>query len=93
MESPVKITTVPRFKRFLDKYTKNNSDRKEAVKKSLLLFMSNPLHPGLNVEAIKNSEFWSMRISKSDRIFFRWIEKNKHALLFDVGPHDKYRRY
>lgn len=93
MEPSIKITTVPRFDRALEKYTKNNQLRKYQVKKTLKLFIQNPAHPSLNTELLKNSDLWTLRINKSDRIFFLWIENNIHALLWDIGSHDKYKKY
>jgi len=44
------------------------------------------------MEKLKGSLYWTIRISLSNRIFFIWIDK-KTALLIDIGPHDKYRKF
>ncbi len=93
MRATLQISTTPKYTRAVTKYFKNDKKRKVEIARALKLFISNPAHPGLNTELLKNSEFWTMRVNKSDRIFFLWIEKNKHALLWDIGAHDKYRRY
>lgn len=93
MNTTIQLTALPRYVRALAKYAKNNEKRREEAKRSLKLLRENPSHPGLNTELLKNTDMWSIRVNKSDRIFFRWIEKNKHALLWDIGAHDKYRRY
>lgn len=75
------------------KYIKNNHERFEDYKKAVTLFLSNPLHPGLNIEKLKNAKsVYTIRLSRSDRIFFIWKEENT-ALFIDIGKHDKYRKY
>ena len=60
--------------------------------KAVSLFVRNPKHPGLKLEKLKGSSFWTIRIDRGNRIFLSWIDK-KSALLIDIGKHDKYRRY
>ena len=74
------------------KYLKNNSKQVELVIAKIKLFLRNPHHPGLNLEKLKGSSVWTIRINKGDRIFFYWI-KASQALFIDIGAHDKYRRY
>lgn len=75
------------------KYIKNNRERFEDYKKAIILFLLNPIHPGLNIEKLKNAKgVYTIRLSRSDRIFFIWKEENI-ALFIDIGKHDKYRRY
>lgn len=84
------------FQHFLSqrkKYIKNNPERFEHYKKAIALFLSNPEHPGLNIERLKNAKgVYTIRLNKSDRIFFFWKEENT-AILIDIGKHDKYRKY
>lgn len=54
--------------------------------------MNNPNHPSLNLEKLKGSDYWTIRIDKGNRIFFKWIDKTE-ALFIDIGKHDKYRKY
>lgn len=93
MDVSLQISTTSRYTRTVAKYVKNDRKRRNEVARALKLFIKNPTHPGLNTELLKNSEFWTMRVNKSDRIFFLWIENKKHALLWDIGVHDKYKRY
>ncbi|GEM_PF-909287 len=84
------------FQHFLDqrkKYLKNNSKRFAEYKKATALFLSNPEHPGLNIEKLKNAKgIYTIRLNKSDRVFFIWKKENA-ALFIDIGKHDKYRKY
>ena len=75
------------------KYVKNNRKRFEDFKKAVTLFASNPNHPSLNVEKLRNAKgVYTIRLSKGDRIFFIWKEE-RTVLFIDIGKHDKYRRY
>lgn len=93
MNKTIQLTALPRYVRALAKYIKNSEKRKEEARRALKLFRESPSHPGLNTESLKNTDMWSIRVNKSDRIFFRWIEKNTHILLWDIGAHDKYKKY
>lgn len=83
--------STPHFKRIRKKYVKNNLRRAQEYLFALNSFRHDPSHPGLNTEKLVNSETWSMRINRSDRIFFMWIDDTS-ILLLDIGPHDKYRK-
>ncbi len=82
--------------RFLNerkKYVKNSRERFEYYKKAVVLFVSNPNHPSLNIEKLLNSKgIYTIRLNRSDRIFFTWKEKGI-AIFIDIGKHDKYRNY
>jgi len=86
----ITIQSSPHFERNRKKYVKKNALRAEKVLSTLNTFRHNPIHPGLNVEKLVNSDIWSIRLDRGDRIFFTWIDKNT-ALLLDIGVHDKYR--
>lgn len=75
------------------KYVKNNRKRFEDYKKAVTLFLSNPTHPGLNMEKLQNARgIYTIRLNKSDRIFFVWKEEDI-AFFIDIGKHDRYRKY
>lgn len=84
------------FHHFLNdrkKYLKNNPRRLSEYKKTIALFLSNPAHPSLNLERLINTKgVYTIRLNRSDRIFFIWKDANV-ALLIDIGKHDKYRKY
>lgn len=80
------------YKKTALKFVKNDQNRADLISKALKLFEENPKHPGLNVEKLKNSDYYSMRIDKNNRIFFMWYD-SKTAILLDVGKHDKYKEY
>ncbi len=71
---------------------KNNLDLLNKTIKAVSLFVKNPKHPSLNLEKLKGSSFWTIRIDRGNRIFFSWINKTT-ALFIDIGKHDKYRKY
>lgn len=62
------------------KFLKNNPELFSKTTKAIALFASNHKHPGLNIEKLKGSKFWTIRIDKGNRIFFTWI--NKTTALF-----------
>lgn len=74
------------------KFLKNNPNLFNKTIKAISLFVDNPKHPSLNLEKLKGSEYWTIRIDKGNRVFFRWIDESE-VLFIDVGKHDKYRRY
>ena len=75
------------------KYVENNQQRFEDYKKAIILFTSNPAHPGLNTEKLRSVKgVYTFRLNRSDRVFIIWKEENI-ALCVDIGKHDKYRRY
>jgi mRNA-degrading endonuclease RelE of RelBE toxin-antitoxin system len=53
------------------------------------LFEENPLHPSLHVEKLvpKQKQLWSMRIDRTHRILFRFLETDAVVFL-TVGTHD-----
>lgn len=78
--------------RALKGFVKNNKRNAENIKKALKLLKENPHHPSLNLEKLKGSNIWTIRIDRGNRIFFSWIDKTT-ALFMDIGRHDKYRKY
>ncbi|MBF8249562.1 MAG: hypothetical protein HW400_163 [Candidatus Levybacteria bacterium] len=80
------------YYRGLKTFVKNNRINAENIKKALNLLRENPRHPSLNLEKLKGSNIWTIRIDKGNRIFFSWVDKTT-ALFLDIGKHDKYRRY
>jgi len=53
------------------------------------LFRENPFHPSLHTEKLrpKDREVWSLRVDRSYRIIFRFLD-GKTAVFLTVGPHD-----
>lgn len=80
------------YLRALKGFIKNNRRNAENTKKALTLFRKNPQYPSLNLEKLKNTRYWSIRIDKANRIFLLWID-NSTVLFVDIGKHDKYRKY
>lgn len=94
MSSPkIKLEYFQHFLKNRKKYLQNNAQRLIEYKKAVVLFLSNPAHPSLNLERLTNTKgVYTIRLNKSDRIFFIWKEENT-ALFIDIGKHDKYRKY
>ena len=88
----INILKTSKYERERNKFAKGNSKAADALIKTLEKFSSNPIHPSLNLEKLKGSKIWTIRIDKGNRIFFSWIN-NATALFLDVGKHDKYRKY
>ncbi len=80
------------YYRALKNFVKNNKRNAENIKKALKLLKENQHHPSLNLEKLKGSSIWTIRIDKGNRIFFSWIDKTT-VLFLDIGKHDKYRKY
>ena len=74
------------------KFLKNNQNLFDKTTKAISLFVDNPQHPSLNLEKLKASSYWTIRIDKGNGIFFVWINKTT-ALFIDIGKHDIYRKY
>ena len=74
------------------KFLKNNPNLFGKTTKAIFLFVDNPKHPSLNLEKLKGSSYWTIRIDKGNRIFFIWINKTT-ALFIDIGKHDMYKKY
>ena len=88
----IALAKTTTYQKERNKFLKHNPSRAEALIKTLKKFVQNPTYPSLNLEKLSGSEFWTIRIDRSPRIFFIWINKDT-ALLVDIGPHDKYRKY
>jgi len=88
----MEIKLSSRYFRSLQKFVKNNNRNASNAKKAIKLFKKNTSHPSLNLEKLKDSNIWTIRIDKGSRIFFSWID-DKTALFLDIGKHDKYRKY
>ncbi len=88
----VRLQYSAKYLSFRKKFLKNNPNLFDRTTKAISLFIKNPNHPGLNLEKLKNSSCWTIRIDRGNRIFFYWVNEST-ALFIDIGKHDKYRRY
>lgn len=88
----ITISYSPKYLIARKKFLKNNRQLVNKTIKTILLFAKNPKHPGLNLEKLKGTKIWTIKIDKGNRIFFYWIDESR-ALFVDIGKHDKYRRY
>lgn len=88
----MKISESSRYQQAFKVFVKGDRKKAEALKKTLTLLKHNPRHPGLHSEKLKNSELWTVRIDRGNRLFFIWKDKSV-IVLVDVGKHDKYKKY
>jgi mRNA-degrading endonuclease RelE of RelBE toxin-antitoxin system len=82
----MRIVTAAEFDK---RYQKLPLIIQKKAEKQEKIFRSNPFHPSLHTEKLepKNKELWSIRIDKSYRIIFRFIDGNT-VLFLTTGPHD-----
>ena len=88
----VKLQYSAKYLSSRKKFLKNNPSLLNKTIKAISLFVSNPKHPSLNLEKLKGSKYWTIRIDKGNRIFFHWIDEST-VIFIDIGKHDKYRMY
>jgi plasmid maintenance system killer protein len=56
--------------------------------------LEDPARPSLNLEKLRGTEYWSIRVNLGYRILLRAesdLEGDAFRLM-DIGPHDVYRR-
>lgn len=82
----MRIIVVSEFEK---RYKKLLLSVQKKAEKQEKIFCSNPFHPSLHTEKLepKNKQLWSIRVDKSYRIIFRFVDGNT-ALFLTVGPHD-----
>jgi toxin HigB-1 len=82
----MRIVTAEEFDK---RYSKLPVSIQKKAEKQEKIFRSNPFHPSLHTEKLepKNKELWSIRVDKSYRIIFRFVDGNT-VLFLTVGPHD-----
>ncbi len=88
----MEVQLTSNYYRSLKHFVKNNKRNATKVKKTLILFKKNPVHPSLNLEKLKGAKVWTIRVDIHNRIFLSWVSKIK-VILVDIGRHDKYREY
>jgi hypothetical protein len=88
----ISITKSTQYQKARDKFVIKNPQKGEALIKTQKLFVTNPKDPSLNLEKLKGTDIWTIRIDRSNRIFLMWLDKTT-ALFIDIGSHDKYRQY
>jgi plasmid maintenance system killer protein len=88
----ITISYSPSYLALRKKFLRGNVKLLNKTIKAISLFVQNPQHPSLNLEKLKGSKIWTIRIDKGNRIFFYWINQST-ALFIDIGKHDKYRKY
>ena len=61
------------------------------LKKAIAIFSEDPFDSRLNTHKLNGAhkDYWSCRISYSDRIIFRLLDDGV-VYLMDIGPHDVY---
>lgn len=92
LDNMIQLTQAKSFISAYKKFVKKNPQRAKDLLEALQRFRTDIHHPSLNTEKLKHSNLWSIRIDLKNRIYFIWVN-GETALLVDVGPHDKYKRY
>lgn len=82
----MRIVTATEFDKRYEKLPLTIQKKAEKQEK---IFRKSPFHPSLHTEKLepKNKELWSIRVDKSYRIIFRFVEGDT-VLFLTVGPHD-----
>jgi len=82
----MRILTAEEFDK---RYAKLPISLQKKAEKQEKIFRTNPFHPSLHTEKLepRHKELWSIRIDKSYRILFRFVNGNT-VLFLTVGPHD-----
>ncbi len=88
----IRLEVTGNFRREHKKFIAKDQIKAQLVSSALRTFAKNPKYSSLHTEKLQGSKIWTIRISKGNRVFFYWINSST-ALLVDIGPHDKYRRY
>jgi proteic killer suppression protein len=76
------------FLQSLDRAERDVAVGRKAEKQERL-FRFNPFYPSLHTEKLepKGREVWSLRVDKSYRILFKFVN-NKKVIFLTIGPHD-----
>ncbi len=79
------IEVTPQFEKL---YTKLPESIKRRAEKQIDYFISDHLHPSLNIEKLspKNKQLWSLRIDKKYRIVFQY-QSSQSVVFVAVGEH------
>jgi mRNA-degrading endonuclease RelE of RelBE toxin-antitoxin system len=67
---------------------------KDAAFRAVQNLLEDPARPSLNLEKLRGTEYWSIRVNLGYRILLRAesdLEGDAFRLM-DIGPHDVYRR-
>lgn len=83
----------PQFEVAYRKFIRRNPHKDIQIKKAFKLFSKAPQHPSLNLEKLVSTKIWSIRVNRSDRLFFIWDQTGKIAIFFFIGKHDSYRKF
>lgn len=88
-----KIHYDPAYPKRHKHFVKGVPKLKQKVAKCILLFETNPQHPSLHLEKLSDTEIWTIRIDRGNRLFFIRNDKGDAAIFFNVGKHDLYRNF
>lgn len=81
------------FEKKFEKYKRFLNDKKlDQLRAKLVIFKSDPFDSRIKTHKLKGNlnEYWSFSISFSDRILFRFIDKET-VFFIDIGSHDIYK--
>jgi mRNA interferase RelE/StbE len=81
---------IRRTESFLKDYRRLPAEVKARVDKQLAYLIENPHHPSLKVKKLRDSNKFEVRVSRADRLTFRY--KDEILELRRVGTHDILKR-
>ena len=87
-----KIVFDSSFERDFKNYKKKLSDGElDRLRDKLRIFKQDPFNPKLRTHKLKGRlrDYWAFSISYSDRIIFRFLDKET-VFFIDIGGHDIY---
>jgi addiction module RelE/StbE family toxin len=88
-----KVVFDASFERKFTAYKKRLSKKElKKLKERIIIFKNNPFDPRLKTHKLKGrlKDYWVFAISYSDRIIFRFLEKER-VFFIDIGDHSIYK--
>lgn len=88
-----KIVFDTSFERKFTTYKENLSQKQlKKLREKITIFKNNPFDPRLKTHKLKGKlkDYWVFAISFSDRIIFRFLDKER-VFFIDMGDHSIYK--
>ena len=87
----VKLVWDPGFKKAYTKRIRDHKSLKKRFWNTLEIFIEDPFEPVLRTHKLsgKLTGLWTFSVDYDCRIIFRFFDRNKTALLIDVGSHEE----
>ena len=88
-----KIVYDKSFEKRFERYKNDLSERKlSELRKRIEIFKNNSFNSKLKTHKLKGKlkDYWTFSVSYSDRILFRFLDKEK-VFFIDIGDHSIYK--